>query len=91
MVIIWFKMRNYIENVVITILILLGLFIIYQIIKKVFGGSWTTDSIIISLLIFNLGCVFTIGLSLAKLKSDHNHLTNQFRSLANDFKRDIKK
>lgn len=80
-----------IENIIITLLVIFGLFIIYQIIKKAIGGSWTTEDIIISLLIFNLGCIFTIGLTLAKLKSDHNHLKNQFRSLAEDFKKYIKK
>lgn len=79
------------EDLVITLLIIFGLFIVYQIIKKSIGGSWTTEDIIISLLIFNLGCVFTIGLALAKLTSDHKHLANQFRSLADDFKKHIKK
>jgi len=80
-----------IENSIVILLIIFGLFIVYQVIKKAFGGSWTSEDIIISLLIFNLGCIFTIGLSLAKISSDHNHLSNQFRSLANDFKKHIKK
>lgn len=80
-----------VEDVIVILLIIFGLYIAYQIIKKATGGSWTTEDIIISLLVFNLGCVFTIGLSLAKLKADHSHLTNQFRSLANDFKKHIKK
>jgi len=80
-----------IENIVIVILIIFGLFIAYQIIKSIFGWSWSTEDIIISLLIFNLGCVFTIGLVLAKLRSDHNHLVSQFRSLADDFKKHVKK
>jgi len=72
-------------------LILFGLLIVYQVIKKIFGGSWTTENIVISLLVFNLGCVFTIGLSLVRLGSDHNHLKNQFRNLASDFKKYAKK
>lgn len=80
-----------IERTIITILILFGLLLIYQILRKVFGGSWETEDIIIALLIFNLGSIFTIGLSFAKLKSDHSHLANQFRNLANDFKKYIKK
>ncbi|MBS3088233.1 hypothetical protein J4402_00465 [Candidatus Pacearchaeota archaeon] len=84
-------MKKTVENILITILILFGFFIVYQIIKRILGGSWTTEDIIISLLIFNLGCVFTIGLSLARLISSHNHLSNQFKSLANDFKQHIKK
>ncbi|MFH1592337.1 MAG: hypothetical protein ABIB47_03145 [Candidatus Woesearchaeota archaeon] len=87
-----------IERIVIIVLVVFGLYISYQIIKRILGGSLTAEDIIISLLIFNLGCVFTIGFALAKLnsglaklKSDHNHLRNQFRSLADDFKRYVKK
>jgi len=80
-----------IEDVAIVLLLVFGLFIIYQIIKKAMGGSWSTEDIIISLLIFNLGCIFTIGLTLAKLNSDHSHLADQFKSLAEDFKKHIKK
>lgn len=73
------------------ILIIFGLFIIYQIIKKILGGSWSTENIIVSLLILNLGVVFATGLIFAKLRSDHNHLSKQFSALANDFKDHIKK
>ncbi len=80
-----------VENIIIVFLILFGLFLVYQIMKNALGCSWTTENIIISLLIFNLGCVLTIGFSLAKLGSDHKHLSNQFKSLAGDFKRYVKK
>ncbi len=44
------------------ILILLGLFIAYQIIRKIVGGSWQTESLIISLLIFNLGLTWRLSM-----------------------------
>jgi len=34
--------------------------------------------------------IFTVGISIAQLRSDHNHLKGQFRSLASDFKSQIK-
>ena len=71
------------------VLILFGIFIIYQIIKVILGGSWTTEDIIISLLVFNLGSIFTIGWMVAELKSSHRHLGSQFKSLAEDFKNHI--
>ena len=80
-----------IEKIIVIVLVIFGLFLAYQIIKKVLGGSWTTEEIIISLFVFNLGCTFTIGLTLAKLSSDHSHLSHQFRSLASDFKERFKK
>ncbi|MBS3163408.1 hypothetical protein J4427_01845 [Candidatus Woesearchaeota archaeon] len=73
------------------ILVIFGLFIIYQIIKKILGGSWSTENIIVSLLILNLGVVLTIGFTAAELRSDHNHLNKQFLALARDFKDHIKK
>ena len=43
------------------ILILLGLFIAFQIIKAILGGSWETESIIIALLIFNIGVTWKLN------------------------------
>jgi len=85
------KMRNkkLIDNLQILlmiILILFGLFISYQIIRKIVGASWETESIIIALLMLNIGLTFTIAISQVKLNSDHNHLQRQFQYLAKDFK-----
>lgn len=44
------------------ILILLGLFIAYQLLKVIFGGSWQTESLIIALIIFNLGLTWRISM-----------------------------
>lgn len=65
---------------------LFGLFLLIQIIRKILGGSWSTEDIIIGLLLFNLGSIFTIGMIVAQLRSDHRNLKGQFRSLAEDFK-----
>jgi len=71
-------------------LILFGLLVIYQIVKKIFGGSWTSETIIQALLFINIGVTVSIAMILVGLRSDHNHLKTQFRSLANDFKAHIK-
>lgn len=68
------------------ILILFALYLIVQILRKLFGGSWTIEDIILGLIILNLGSIFTLGVMFAQLKSDHDHLRAQFGSLANDFK-----
>lgn len=44
------------------LLILLGLFIAYQLLRAIFGSSWQTESLIISLLIFNLGLTWRISM-----------------------------
>ena len=83
------KTFDRIQLISVIILLILGLFLIYQIIRKIFIGSWSTEDIILTLLIFNLGCVFTIILNLARLNSDHYYLRGQFYHLVKDFKEHI--
>lgn len=83
------KIFDTIQSILIIILLVLGIFLAYQIIRKIFGGSWSSEDIILTLLVFNLGCVFAIILNLAKLNSDHQHLEKQFYFLAKDFKEHI--
>lgn len=75
-----------IQIIAIIALIIFGGFLVYQIIKKIFGGSWDTEDIILALLIFNIGFSFTIALNQMKSASDHEHLKYQFGCLAKDFK-----
>jgi len=79
-------------------LFIFALFLTYQILRKIFGGSWDMDDLTLSLGILNTGFLFTLVILFAQLKSDvgqlksdHNHLSNQFKSLANDFKVHVKK
>lgn len=44
------------------LLVLFGLFIAYQVLRAIFGGSWQTESIIIALLIFNLGLTYRLNM-----------------------------
>ena len=44
------------------ILIFIGLFIVYQLLKSIFGGSWQTESLIIALLVFNLGLTWRFSM-----------------------------
>ena len=79
------------EKIIEIIFVLFGLYILIQIIRKMIGGSWSNEDIILGLIIFNLGCMFTIGIMVTQMKSDHVHLREQFKSLANDFKSHIGK
>jgi len=65
---------------------LFGLFVLYQVIRKIVGGSWSVEDLILSMLVLNFGCIFTLGLMVTRIKSDHPHLKSQFRSMAHDFK-----
>ena len=68
------------------LLLIFALYILYQLIKFIFGGSWEKEDLIIALLIFNVGLTKSIGLSHFGLKASHKYLVSQFTSLANDFK-----
>ena len=49
------------------LLILFGLFIAYQLIRAILGGSWETEGLIIALLLFNLGLTWKITFNILKL------------------------
>jgi len=83
------KFTDNIQLIMIILLIIFGLFLAYQIILKILGGSWSTENIIIAFLVFNIGLAFTIAFNLAQLRSDHNHLARQFYHLAKDFKKHV--
>jgi len=81
------KLIDKIEIIAVILLIIFGLFIVYQLILKILGGSWATEDIIVALLIFVIGIVFTIALNLVKLNLKHEYLERQFYFLAKDFKK----
>ena len=67
-------------------LIIFGLFVLYQIIRKILGGSWGTEQSILALLILNITITFGIVAIIGTLKSDLKFLRLQFNTLAKDFK-----
>ena len=58
------------------ILIILGLFIAYQLLRAIFGGSWQTESLIIALLMFNLGLTWKLSAKLEGHISYHRLKNN---------------
>ena len=75
-----------IQNILEIILILFGLFILYQIIRKILGGSWETENIIAALLMFNIGLTFTLALNQVRTSMGLHYLTKKVNYLAKDFK-----
>jgi peptidoglycan biosynthesis protein MviN/MurJ (putative lipid II flippase) len=76
--------------ILVILLFLFGIFIACQIILKIAGKSWQTENLVISLLIFNLGAVFTTVIMLVTLLSAHKNLERRFSCLSRDFKEHIK-
>jgi len=90
--------KNIFELILTIVLIIFGAYIAIQLIRKIFGGSWPTESIIVSLTILILASLFVIvgflitqAKSLGKLESNFDNLKNSFCSLAKDFKEHLHK
>jgi len=51
------------------LLALFGLFIAYQLLRKILGGSWQTEGLVIGILFFNFGLMWKLYLSSLELNS----------------------
>ena len=67
-------------------LIIFAVFIIYQVILKISGGSWELQDIVIALLILILGFLFNLTIKITKLEGNFNNLKDSFCNMAKDFK-----
>ena len=63
--------RNFIENVIVALIILFAVFVIFKLIEKIFGGSWETEDLIIALLILNMGWSFVTSYTLWTHLGEH--------------------
>ncbi len=50
------------------LLIIFGLFVAYQLLLKIIGGSWQTEALIIALLVTNIGLTFKLAVNFNKLE-----------------------
>ena len=73
--------------------IIFAIFIIYQLIIKILGGSWETQDILVSLSMLTIASLFAIAgflinqaKTLGKIESNLNNLKTSFLHLAKDFK-----
>lgn len=66
-------------------LIVLGLIIIYQLLKKLLGGSWEMQ-LLIALAVANLGYSFYLGNKVSEQKGWSAQFEKRFEALAHDFK-----
>lgn len=80
------KIIDVIQLILIIFSIIFGLFILYQVILKVLGGSWTTEAIIISFLFLLISIVFTIALNQIRFSVDYNYLKKYIYNFVKDFR-----
>ena len=58
------------------ILIIFGLFIAYQLLRAIIGGSWQAESLIIAFLVFNFTLIWKLNTNILKLDSKfERHIT----------------
>ena len=72
--------------VLIVLLIVFTLFISYQAVRKIVGGSWEIEDLILGFLMAIVGLLFGVIANLSKLNSDVYHLRGQVFCLGKDFK-----
>lgn len=81
-----YKFIDIFQTILMIILILFGLLILYQIIRKIAGGSWETENIIIALLMFNISLTVVLALNQVRTSIGLHYLTNKVNHLVKDFK-----
>jgi len=68
------------------VITLFGAYIIYQLIRVIFGGSWSTEEIIVALLVLNLSVTFLLAKKIEAFAVELKHIRGSFEALATDFK-----
>jgi len=69
-----------------TLLTLFGLLLIYQLIRVIFGGSWSTEELVVALLVLNISITFSLAKKVESNAVETRNLKISFLSLAKDFK-----
>jgi len=59
-------------------LVIAGIILIYQIIRKLMGGSWDLESIMLTLLAVNIGYSFYLGNQVSQLQGEFKGWSRQF-------------
>jgi len=80
------RMFDVLQLILLIFLIVFGLFILYQIILKILGGSWTTEAVIISFLVLLISIVFSIAVSQIRFTTDYNYFKKDMYGFHREFR-----
>ncbi|MDP2908635.1 MAG: hypothetical protein Q8N77_02400 [Nanoarchaeota archaeon] len=64
-------MKIKLEDIIKTALVLFAVYIIYQVLRKILGGGWSIEQIILSLLILNIGWTALLQRQLSSHIGEH--------------------
>ena len=67
-------------------LILFGLFIIYQLVRRMLGGSWGIETVILGFVIFGLGLTIKNTFDFSSHKGEFKEFKRSMLVMAKDFK-----
>lgn len=87
------NLEDILENILFVLLILFIIFIGYQILRAIFGGSWTDEQIAIGLMTIVLSSFFVIvgylinqARAIGKIESNISNLNERFKNMGKDLK-----
>ena len=92
------KSTDIITLIIFIFIIVFGIFLSYQILKIILGGSWEVQDILISLsfliissLLGIAGFLIILARAIGRIESNLKNLNNRFHYLAEDFKIHVSK
>ena len=75
-----------IENIIQITITLFGLFIIYQIVKRMLGGSWEIETVLLALVIFAMTITFSTTFRFNKHLGEFKEFKRSMLEMTKDFK-----
>lgn len=74
------------ESLLYWLLALFGMFIIYQALRYIFGGSWAIEGLVLAFLILNFTLAVSNGMKLSHFEGEFKEFKQSMLTLAKDFK-----
>jgi len=66
--------------------ILWALFVVYQILRKVFGGSWAIEEVILGMAFINITATISMAVLFGYMKADISYMKNDIKSVKKELK-----
>jgi len=74
------------ETILYWVLALFGIFIIYQALRYLLGGSWALESLVVAFLVLNFTLTIANGMKLSHFEGEFREFRHAMLTLAKDFK-----
>ena len=81
-----FSMKVDWESIGYWILALFGMFIIYQALRYIFGGSWAIEGVVLAFLVMNFTLTIANSMKLSHFEGEFKEFKHAMLTMAKDFK-----